>query len=174
MTTGERIRKARKEAGLTQKQLGEKIGVSGAMIGQYETGVRNPKQEMIEKISGALGIQAESLRGYTFVFSHGGYPERDSFRSMLNDVFDYMASRATEDSLKSIIDEFIERLDTEGKRELLKKALELYFESDDCKKEAKKNPSHIEVAAIEMEEEERAKSVLKAFINSQRKGESDA
>lgn len=63
MTTGERIKKARKAAGLTQKELGEKLGVSGAMIGQYETGSRTPKYDTIVKISGALGISPYALYG---------------------------------------------------------------------------------------------------------------
>ena len=57
MTTGELIKRARKKSGLTQKQLGEKIGVSGAMIGQYETGIRNPKKEMLVKIAKQLGVR---------------------------------------------------------------------------------------------------------------------
>lgn len=61
MTVGERIRAARKEAGLTQKELGEKLGVSAAMIGQYETGVRNPKFEKIKKIANALEIDILTL-----------------------------------------------------------------------------------------------------------------
>ena len=61
MTVGERIRAARKEAGLTQKQLGEKLGVSAAMIGQYETGVRNPKLGTLKKIANALEIDLLTL-----------------------------------------------------------------------------------------------------------------
>ena len=54
MTTGEKIREARKRVNLTQKQLGELIGVSGAMIGQYETGIRNPKTETLKKLTKIL------------------------------------------------------------------------------------------------------------------------
>ena len=36
MTTGEKIRTIRKEKHLTQKELGAKLGVTQATVGQYE------------------------------------------------------------------------------------------------------------------------------------------
>lgn len=54
MSIGEKIKTARKKAGLTQKELGEKLGVSAAMIAQYETGKRTPKISTIEKIINAI------------------------------------------------------------------------------------------------------------------------
>lgn len=61
MTIGEKIRKIRKENGLTQKQLGEKLGVSYQMIAQYENGKRNPKIDTIEKIADALEVSKNSF-----------------------------------------------------------------------------------------------------------------
>lgn len=49
MTTGENIRRIRKERGLTQKQLGELVGASEAYIRAYESGRRNPKPSSLEK-----------------------------------------------------------------------------------------------------------------------------
>ena len=54
MTTGQRIKEARKKAGITQTELGAMLGVSGSMIAQYETDKRNPKQETIQRIADAL------------------------------------------------------------------------------------------------------------------------
>ncbi len=56
MTIGERLRALRKEAGLTQKELGERLGVSASMIGQYETNLRKPKFETLEKIAAVLNV----------------------------------------------------------------------------------------------------------------------
>lgn len=56
-----RIKEARKKRGLTQKQLAEKLGVSTAMIAQYETGKRNPKIQTLEKIASALDIPSYEL-----------------------------------------------------------------------------------------------------------------
>lgn len=61
MNIGEKIKHSRKKAGLTQKELAENLGVSAAMIAQYETGKRNPKFETIKKIAKALNIEPHTL-----------------------------------------------------------------------------------------------------------------
>lgn len=61
MTTGERIRQARKSAGLTQAELAHKLGISAAGIAQWENDLRNPKIETIKKIADALGVDAWTL-----------------------------------------------------------------------------------------------------------------
>lgn len=40
----------------SQKELGEILGVSGAMIGQYETGQRKPRLDTLQRIAAALGV----------------------------------------------------------------------------------------------------------------------
>ena len=62
-TIGERIKKARKEAKLTQRQLGEKLGVSDVMVSHYEHGDRKPKIETVKKFANALGVSVEWLLG---------------------------------------------------------------------------------------------------------------
>lgn len=57
MTTGEKIKEARKKAGMTQAELGALLGVSGSMIGQWENDFRHPKLETRAKIADALGIK---------------------------------------------------------------------------------------------------------------------
>lgn len=56
MTTGKRIQRARKEAGLSQKQLGERLGLSASMIGQWENDLRNPKYDTLQRIAAALDV----------------------------------------------------------------------------------------------------------------------
>ena len=63
MTVGQRIKESRNATGLTQEELGERLGVSGAAIAQYETGKRNPKYETLRRIGDALNIPVESLLG---------------------------------------------------------------------------------------------------------------
>lgn len=58
---GQLIQKARKEAGLTQVELGARLGVSGSMIAQWENDLRNPKYENIGRIADALGCSVEDL-----------------------------------------------------------------------------------------------------------------
>ena len=63
MSIGRNIKAARKKVGMSQKALGEKLGVSGSMIGQYETGARNPKIETLSEIASALGVHVSELVG---------------------------------------------------------------------------------------------------------------
>lgn len=63
MTTGQQIKAARIKAGLTQKELGAKLGVSESFIAQYETDKRNPKKETIARIADALGAHYLDLYG---------------------------------------------------------------------------------------------------------------
>ena len=61
MCIGERIKEARKAAGLTQKELGERLGVSDSSIAQYESGLRNPKYETLKKIAAVLDVNINKL-----------------------------------------------------------------------------------------------------------------
>lgn len=61
MTIGEKIQRSRKEAGLSQRELGERLKVSQAMIAQYENGKRIPKTETIRKIAYALNVPITEL-----------------------------------------------------------------------------------------------------------------
>ena len=52
MTIGEKIKKLRNEAGMTQAELASKLGVRDAAVAKYETGrVTNLKRETIAKLS---------------------------------------------------------------------------------------------------------------------------
>lgn len=61
MSIGENIKKYRNKIGLSQKELGERLSVSQAMVAQYENGKRVPKVETIQKIANALNINAYEL-----------------------------------------------------------------------------------------------------------------
>lgn len=61
MTIGERIKAAREKAGLTQVQLGEKVGVSGVAIMRYEKGSREPRYDQLQRIAAALGVSIYEL-----------------------------------------------------------------------------------------------------------------
>lgn len=56
MTTGQRIKKARTSMNISQQELGKRLGVSQAMIAQYESDARNPKMETLQRIADALGV----------------------------------------------------------------------------------------------------------------------
>lgn len=66
MDTGKKIKSYRIDNRLTQKKLGEKLGVTAVTIGQWETGKRKPKIETLNKIADALNISVRNLIGVTF------------------------------------------------------------------------------------------------------------
>lgn len=61
MNVGENIRNARKRAGLTQEQLGEKVGVTGVTIMRYEKEQREPRHKQLEALAKAINIPVETL-----------------------------------------------------------------------------------------------------------------
>lgn len=63
MTLGERIKQARKKAGLTQRELAEKIGVSLRTIQRYERNERQQHVEQLYKTSETIGVSVNSLVG---------------------------------------------------------------------------------------------------------------
>ena len=63
MTFGKRLRSVRKELGLTQKQLGEKIGVGRTTISEYESGKIVPRQDGLIKLAEVLGVNVDFLTG---------------------------------------------------------------------------------------------------------------
>ena len=58
---GANIKKLRKEAKLTQKQLGEQIGKTESSIQKYEKGIVEIPNSVIEKISEVLKTDFDSL-----------------------------------------------------------------------------------------------------------------
>ena len=62
-TTGQRLSRLRKERGLTQKELAEKIGVGPTIISDYETGRLMFNGEMVARLAIALSVSADTILG---------------------------------------------------------------------------------------------------------------
>ena len=60
---GERIAQYRKEKGLTQKELGELVGLTSSAISLIESGKNNPTWENLKKIAETLAISQSELIG---------------------------------------------------------------------------------------------------------------
>lgn len=58
---GRRIRAIRMEEGLSQTELGEKVGLNANRIQQYENGARRPKFELCKQIAKALDVETSAL-----------------------------------------------------------------------------------------------------------------
>lgn len=61
----DRIKKIRKESGLTQVYFGERIGVKGNTITNYENGLRTPTDAVILSICREFDVNEEWLRNGT-------------------------------------------------------------------------------------------------------------
>ena len=58
---GRRIRAIRTEEGLSQTELGVKVGLNANRIQQYENGARKPKFELCKQIAEALEVEESAL-----------------------------------------------------------------------------------------------------------------
>ena len=58
---GENIRKARKEAGVSQKELAERLQVYQKDISRWENGERTPTMEVFTKICRELNASADEI-----------------------------------------------------------------------------------------------------------------
>lgn len=77
MSTGERIRALRIQKGMSQEELGSRVGLKKAAINKYETGVVvNLKRSIIAKLADALETSPAYLMGWE-------YDERDTSDEML-------------------------------------------------------------------------------------------
>ena len=63
-TFGQRLRRIRKEKGLTQRTLAEKVGVNQHLISHYERETNKPNVTTLEWICEALGVTATELLGF--------------------------------------------------------------------------------------------------------------
>lgn len=60
---GKRLKELRKNAGLTQKQLADKIWVTKATISYYEQSERNPSPEILVKLAKVFHVTTDYLLG---------------------------------------------------------------------------------------------------------------
>lgn len=61
MQLGIKVRKLREEAGYSQSELAEKVGVTQGFISHIELGIREPGLPTLRKIAAVLGVPVEYL-----------------------------------------------------------------------------------------------------------------
>lgn len=66
MDIADRIKKLRKDKGMLQRELAEKVGVSRVAIVNYERGERMPNADILSKIAEALGTSVNYLTGFFY------------------------------------------------------------------------------------------------------------
>ncbi|MBB1485806.1 LexA family protein [Oceanospirillum sediminis] len=60
---GERLKKFRKDAGMTQQQVADLMGVSRPAVGQWESGQTSPSLEMLSTLAARYGVSRGVLLG---------------------------------------------------------------------------------------------------------------
>ena len=71
MSFCEQLQKRRKELGLSRTELAARLGVSPSAVGNYETGVSAPKEEVLLRLFDALGVDPNYLYRDAYR-AHGG------------------------------------------------------------------------------------------------------
>ena len=61
MTLGEKLKEARKQAGLSQEQLSGKLGVSRSAVAKWETDKGIPDVDNLKVLSQLLGVSIDYL-----------------------------------------------------------------------------------------------------------------
>ena len=63
MEFSERLKKLRKDAGLTQVNVSEKLGISQPAYASWERGIKKPTQDNLVKIAQVLNVSVDYLVG---------------------------------------------------------------------------------------------------------------
>lgn len=105
MTTGEAIKAARVNAGMTQAMLAKKLHVTPQNISQYERNVKKPKYETLQKIADALGTTVFVLCG---IDAFG--EEVTNFSVTLADMYAMLEAMAEDSDTPETIREQIKKI----------------------------------------------------------------
>jgi len=108
---GDRVKRLRTEAGLTQKAVGEAAGVSAAYIYLVETGGQNITITVFRRLATALGVSFDELLLGTDV---GAAPSEQSMGHlcrMVESLLELLKTRKERDAdfLEKLVEDFIAR-----------------------------------------------------------------
>ena len=93
------IKKARLDAGLTQLEVAEKLGVAQAQYARWENGGRNPKDETVEKLADIFGTSFEILKG-----------RDDGLEEIVSLLKQYTLSSKQKEEVKCLIEEYVKKI----------------------------------------------------------------
>ncbi|MCH5200170.1 MAG: helix-turn-helix transcriptional regulator [Oscillospiraceae bacterium] len=60
---GNTLKELRQKAGLTQKQLADKMGITASVVSYYELSERNPSPEVLVKLASIFHVTTDFLLG---------------------------------------------------------------------------------------------------------------
>lgn len=125
MTFGEKLRNIREKLGLSQRVLGERLGVTQQTIAQYEKAVEQPKLKTVRRLADALGVPL-----YELVTDWRSFSKEELLDDFVNspsqkkpDVHDYKFYGKL--PMPYIIQDIYGSLNTAGKKKLAEYAEDL-------------------------------------------------
>lgn len=83
----ERIRLLRREAGLTQREIAEKIGVTYRTYQNYEGGASMPQSDVLARLARFFGVSMDMLTGKSTEAEPTENPELDELLSEMKALF---------------------------------------------------------------------------------------
>lgn len=119
MNISNKIKSARKDAKLTQKELAKEIHKSVSAVQKYELGLATPPIDVLKDISVALNIPMGELMGYEDM--GGGFYGREAS----DDVVLKLAANIQQHSTKTRLDEAFNKLNPAGQQVAAERVEEL-------------------------------------------------
>ena len=103
-TYGDRLKKARKDKGLSRPQLAEMCDVSAKTIQNYESNSRTPRLDITQRIAEALGVSVDYLtNGYEPSIDELSSTEKANILSQASALF--AGGKLSEDEQLTFINE---------------------------------------------------------------------
>lgn len=123
MTFGEKIRKIRKEKGLTLTELGEQIGMSASGLARYETGRRGISVDKLKALCDVLNIpRSEALEDEISAYEKQIYADKLYLQKGI--PANFMVSKDNE-YLISELEAAFNRLNESGQQKAVERVEEL-------------------------------------------------
>ena len=94
---GRYIQRLRKAAGLTQKELAEKLHVTDKAVSKWERGLSYPDVTLLEPLADAFGLSLTELVGCVHPGEAAEKQEEQTVKSMLTISADTVTAAATTD-----------------------------------------------------------------------------
>jgi transcriptional regulator with XRE-family HTH domain len=84
-SVGDYIRRQRELANISLRKMAEQSGISAAVLGEIEDGLRNPSRTILQSIAGALRLSAETLQLQAGVLDPKDLEDVDAVREIGRD-----------------------------------------------------------------------------------------
>lgn len=104
---GQRLALLRKEKGITQKELAERLGVTQSMVSDYENGVMRLHSDLIAQLTAILAVSADELLGIKPETQSAGAVKNRRLARRLQAI--EKLSKRDQDALLRTIDAFVSK-----------------------------------------------------------------